>query len=105
MAMLGFYRLDENGRTLYGPGDADAVSVLRRRRDRRHGAQASPSRERRRSAIKPTGFGMGHVMVMPSVWLARIVGRMTLRADGRLRPRAHQPRRSTITGRGRSSSR
>ena len=79
-AMLGFYRLDENGLVVYGPGDlmvAGGVTVLRHCAWR--GGVAV-------EAMLPTGaealgLGMGHVMAMPSAWLSRNVWRLVVRAS------------------------
>ena len=67
-AGLPLYRLLENGRTLYGPGDAMIHG--------RFVALGSTDRARAGVALGVmaptgdplTGLGMGHVMVMPSVW-------------------------------------
>ena len=78
-AMLGLYRLDENGRTLYGAGDAMAsVSWT--------AVATGPWRAGATVAMTlptgdaSTGLGMGHPMAMPAVWVARAVGRVELRA-------------------------
>ena len=80
MAMVGFYRIIEDGRTLYGPGDLmmSATAVELDQDAWRGGitmAGTAPIGD------QPTGFGMGHVMIMPSVWFARMIGSATVRAD------------------------
>ncbi len=80
MAMVGFYRLLENGRTVYGPGDAMPSATARLYDgDAWHtGLTAAATMP---IGDQPTGLGMGHVMIMPSAWFARDVGAWSLRAE------------------------
>ena len=82
MAMLGLYRLEENGRTLYGPGDVMVAATTtttfdddpRWRAGITFGATIP-------TGDQPTGFGMGHVMLMPALWVTRRTGPVALRAS------------------------
>ena len=80
MAMLGLYRLDENGRTLYGIGDVmgSASATLVDAHAWRAGVTAAAMIP---TGDQPTGFGMGHVMVMPAAWLACSAGPLALRGS------------------------
>ena len=77
---LALYRLQKNGRAYFGPGDM----VL-------HGQATLVMRDAVRGGVMvmvslPTGdplvgFGMGHVMAMPALWMAWTVERITLSAS------------------------
>jgi len=80
MAMLGAYRLEENGRTLYGLGDlmmAATATLVETPAWRAGftGAAMVPIGD------QPTGFGMGHAMLMPSAWLGWRTGPLALRGS------------------------
>lgn len=76
-ATISLYRLDENGRRLYGLGDAMLGA---------HAMVFATDRLRTGAALHvmlPTGaeldhLGMGHVMVMPSAWAAWRAAPVTL---------------------------
>ena len=65
MAMVGFYRIDEDGRTLYGVGDLmlSGTATAFETTSWRGGVTIAGTAP---SGDQPTGFGMGHVMMMPS---------------------------------------
>ena len=76
---LPFYRLVENGRALYGPGDGVVSGQVTHARDAWQGgivvAISLPIGEQR------TGFGMGHAMVMPAMFVAYAIDRVRLGAS------------------------
>lgn len=76
-ASLGLYRLQENGRELYGLGDAVVHGQLALVHHHAVAAGAAVA------VSAPTGdhlagLGMGHVMIMPAAWGRWTVGRVTL---------------------------
>ena len=77
-ASLPMYRLVENGRTLYGPGDGVVSGQVTHQRDAWLGgiavALSVPTGEHR------NGFGMGHAMVMPAMFVAVAIDRVRLGA-------------------------
>jgi hypothetical protein len=77
-ASLPMYRLVENGRTLYGPGDGVVSGQVTHQRDAWLGgiavAVSVPTGERRH------GLGMGHAMVMPAMFLGVSIDRVRLAA-------------------------
>jgi hypothetical protein len=80
-ASIGLYRLNENGRQYYGPGDlvvhGQAALVAR---ETVHGgmmlAVSAPTGDRQ------IGLGMGHVMAMPALWASWTHDRVTLSGSG-----------------------
>ncbi|MEJ7599170.1 MAG: hypothetical protein WKG01_14775 [Kofleriaceae bacterium] len=73
------YRLVENGRTLYGPGDGVlAAQVSHQRAALRAGLVAAVSVP---TGDHQTGFGMGHAMVMSSLFAAYALDLVTVGAS------------------------
>jgi hypothetical protein len=79
-AALGLYHIDENGRRLYGPGDlairGHATVVTRDAVTAGVAIHASLPTGAHRD-----GLGMGHVMVMPSVWVGARLAAVSLDAS------------------------
>jgi hypothetical protein len=77
-ATLPMYRLVENGRTLYGPGDGVLSGQVMHHHEDWHGgiaiAVSVPIGEQR------TGLGMGHLMVMPAMFVGVTIDRVRLGA-------------------------
>ena len=78
-ANLGVYRLMENGRRLYGVGDfaVSGQAVLLGRGAGHLGVAVPVSLP---TGDDVTGFGMGHVMMMPTVWASWGTPRLLLGA-------------------------
>ncbi len=79
-ANLGLYRLDENGRRLFGIGDAVAAGqvMLIGRGSARLGVATAMSFP---TGDELVGLGMGHVMVMPAVWGIWMPGQIMFEAS------------------------
>jgi hypothetical protein len=80
-ATLGLYHLDKNGLSTYGPGDAmlgGSARVLGT--CALHAGVALHVKIPTGSA--PDGFGMGHVMAMPSAWATWRAAPFTIMASG-----------------------
>ena len=77
-ASMPFYRLVENGRTLYGPGDGVVAGQVTHQHAAWLGgivvAVSLPIGEQR------NGLGMGHAMVMPAMFVAVAIDRVRLGA-------------------------
>lgn len=76
-AQLGMYRVVENGRSVYGVGDVVATGQAALV-PLRHGAAGVALAVSAPTGNHETGLGMGHPMVMPSVWASIAVDRVTL---------------------------
>lgn len=79
-AALPIYRLQENGLSLYGPGDAvvHAQGTFVRRASLTGGVALTVSLP---TGAHVNGLGMGHTMLMPSVWAAFTRGDVTVGAN------------------------
>lgn len=79
-AALPIYRLQENGLALYGPGDAvvHAQGTIVRRDAFASGVALTVSLP---TGEHVNGLGMGHAMLMPSLWAAYTRGDVTLGAN------------------------
>lgn len=79
-ATLGLYHIDENGRRLYGAGDlalrGQATLVTREPVTAGVALHASLP-----TGVQRDGLGMGHVMVMPSLWGSARLGAVSLDAS------------------------
>jgi hypothetical protein len=80
-AAIALYHLDGNGRSLYGPGDAVAQgsAILVEGGHLRAGLAFAVSVP---TGDNLTGFGMGHLMVMPSLWATHTLGAVTYAVTG-----------------------
>lgn len=79
-AGVTLYRLQENGRELFGPGDAfvhGQVTLFHRARS----AAGVALMVTAPTGDHLTGLGMGHVMVMPGLWAQHALGRIELGAS------------------------
>jgi hypothetical protein len=79
-ATIAMYRLEENGRELFGPGDAVVTgqAAVLARRDTQAGALLAVSLP---TGAHLDGLGMGHVMAMPALWGAHSFGALGFSAS------------------------
>lgn len=77
---MGLYRLTENGRVVYGVGDLVVTGqvTLLQRPSAMLGLAMPVSLP---TGDDITGLGMGHVMLMPTIWASATIGRLDLGAS------------------------